>query len=71
LKAEREEAPPVFPSLRASRSVKSIPTDDSPMSRFTRATMSVDLKSCVARSDPFGPGRITLPPPLSLATSSV
>ncbi len=34
-------------------------------------TNTVDDRSCGADEDPFGPGRITLPPPASSVTSAV
>src|SRR5437016_4161095 len=41
------------------------------MSRFARARKTVDPKSCSVEEEPFGPGRIALPPPASSATSVV
>src|ERR1041384_4109312 len=54
-----------------SRSVTSAPTNDNPRSRFARPTNTVEWKSCGADDEPFGPGRMTLPPPASSVTSAV
>ena len=45
--------------------------NDRPMSRLPVAMNTVDPKSMGAKSEPFGPGRIALPPPSSSATSTV
>ena len=61
----------LFPPPWISLSVTRKETKDRPRSCRTRPTKSREEKSWSAKSEPFGPGRITLPPPRSSATRAV
>ena len=61
----------LLPPPRISLSVTRNETNERPRSWRTRPTRSSEEKSWSARSEPFGPGRMTLPPPRSSATRAV
>jgi hypothetical protein len=61
----------LYPPPRTSRSATRRLAKELPISCLTRPTATNDPKSWSAKSEPFGPGRMTLPPPLSSVTSAV
>src|SRR5262245_17973345 len=61
----------LYPPPLTSRSVARKLTNDFPKSRRIRAIPTNEEKSCSAKLDPLGPGRMTLPPPRSTEMNPV